>query len=217
MCYRMNINFMPVQIKRFVEDDNIRLVLFGDTHGFCDDIRVQTGILKQIRPDFYLHELIENRKYVSEILLKKALLHGKSEMFSIVSNFGELFPIFDLCLRYRVPLIGMDLRNMGRENMGVIFKDKLTKNEAIKENQLQEKREHHQATVINKYVIKAKAFVFAVTGAYHLRKRSHLLKNIKAKKYIVICPAFKGKAVFGPKNKMRQKDIHYDLKVCSNF
>ena len=213
----MNFNFRPAQIKRFVEKDKIRLVLFGDTHGFCDDIQVQTEILKQIRPDFYIHELIENKKYVSERSLKKALLHDKSERFSIVSSFGELFPIFDICLKYRIPLIGMDMRNMGRKNMDAIFKDKLTKDEAIIENHLQEKRERHQAAIINKYFITAKAFVLAVAGAYHLRKRSYLLKNIKAKNYLLIYPAFKGEAVFGPKNKMRQKDIYYDLKVCSKL
>jgi hypothetical protein len=98
----MASKFSPVSVKELVQRYGIRHVIFGDTHGFLDDSAVQSSLFKQLHPEFYLHEMIEEQTFLTPDSLQKVLSHKPCiEKYRVdieLSTSDQLFVILFLIL-----------------------------------------------------------------------------------------------------------------------
>ena len=174
----------------FIRNNNIRLVLFAETHGFLDEIPVQRKIIQKMKPDFLLYEMLEESKILNSKEAKIFLNKPDKDDFSFISTYKDLKPTIKLAKSFNLPIIGCDLKNMD-QNSKDWLKKKFSREEGRK---LIKKRELRQAKVINQYT--SKGIVFASLGAYHLRRGSITISNLKEKKFIIVSPSFNGKEAF---------------------
>ena len=191
------------------------IILFGETHGFFNDIEVQKKMIENTNPKYYLYELLEDKKIISEEEFKDYLSKNDEERFSIISTYGEIKPIIKLAQQFKLNLIGCDIKNMGRINADFLKKNKLTPKEEKFEIDLLEKREKHQAKIIAHY-LKFKENIFVSLGAYHLRKESEIFKNIK-KEFIICYPTWKGQQKFEPSEEMKEEEIIYIVEEGKSY
>jgi len=189
-----------------IRSHNIKLVLFGEYHGFLNQILVQRKIIQSVRPDFFLYEMLEEYKVLNEKDAKKFLSKPDSKDFSFISTYGELKPMIRLARNLNLPIIGCDIKNMG------VDKDWREKKFSNKEaNRITQKREFRQAKIINKYV--SKGLVFALLGDYHLRNNGLVLSKLKEKKVIIVRPLFKWNERFNNPRKFKNYEISYVIKM----
>ena len=75
--YKINIKIRGCKSIRdwgeFIRVHNIKLVLFGEHHGFLNQIQVQRKIIQNVRPDFFLYEMLEEEKILNDKNAKKFL------------------------------------------------------------------------------------------------------------------------------------------------
>lgn len=193
------------ELGEFIRNNHIKLVLFGEYHGFVKQIQVQRKILRKVLPNFFLYELFEENKILSNKDAKKFLNKLNNEEFSFVSTYGQLKPIIRLARSFNLPIIGCDVKNMAvnknwREN-------KFSKKEAAG---ITRKRELRQAKVINEYT--SKGLVFALLGDYHLRKNSLVLSKLETKA-IIVRPSFKWGDRFNYVKKFKDSETSYFVKL----
>ncbi|MEK6894466.1 MAG: hypothetical protein AABX10_03305 [Nanoarchaeota archaeon] len=195
-------------LQEYMRLHNINLVLFGEYHGFINQIDVQKRVIEEVKPNYFLYEMLEWKKILDDKDAKKFLSTSDQDGFSVVSSYGQLKPIIKLCRRFDLPIIGCDLKNMGVNNGW--RKNKFSKEKADK---ITKRRELQQAKVINQYV--SKGLTFALLGDYHLRKNSFLWQKLKEKKFIVIRPGFKWEERFNDKKKFKDSEISYNIQTIS--
>lgn len=194
------------KIKDFIRDNNIKLVLFGEYHGFIGQSKLQKEILKDVKPDFFLYELLEEKKILNNKEAKIFLETPNNKNFSVVSTYGQLKPIIKLARCFSLPIIGCDLKNIGVTDG---WRKKIISNEDAR--RVTNKRELQQSKIINRYA--SKGLVFALLGEYHLRRSSLLLSKLKSKKIIVVKPLFRWKKRFNHLKKFNKSEVSYLIKL----
>lgn len=195
-------------LRGYIKLHNINLVLFGEYHGFVNQIDVQKRVIQRVKPDFFLYEMLEEKKIFNDKDAKKFLSIPDKEDFSVVSSYGQLKSIIRLCRKFDLPIIGCDLRNMG-VNKGW-RKNKFSKEEA---DRITKRRELQQARIINQYT--SKGLVFALVGDYHLRRNSVLWSKLHINEAIIVRPAFKWEERFNNKKRFKDSEISYSIKHIS--
>jgi|GEM_PF-2095799 len=198
------------KIKDFMKTNDINLVLFGEYHGFINQIQVQREIIKEVKPNFFLYEMLEEKKILNDKDSKKFINNPDNKNFSFISTYGELKPIVKLAKSFNLPIIGIDIKNMGVKNKNW-SKKKFSPEEA---KMITNKRELRQSKVINEYT--SKGLVFALLGDYHTRKNGLLLSRLKTKKIIVVKPSFKWAERFNDKKKFKNSEVSYEVKLVNN-
>ena len=194
-------------LKEFIGKNNIKLVLFGEYHGFLKQIRVQNRILNEVAPNFFLYEMLENRNILNDGDAKLFFSKPSNKDFSFISKYGDLKPMIRLVRNLNLPLIGCDIKNMGAKS-----KDwRKSKFSSKKAEELTKKRELQQAKVINHF--SSKGLVFALLGDYHLRRNSLVLSKLKLKNAILIRPSFKWGDDFNDLKNIKGKNISYLVKL----
>ena len=219
--YRLNIKIKELhnlrELTNFIRNQKIKLVLFGEYHGFVNQIDVQKAIIKKVKPYFFLYEMLEEKKILNDREANKFLRTPDKDDFSVVSNYSQLKPIIRLCRRFGLPIIGCDIKNMCIKNKNwskMSHKERIATFSDEEAEIITRKRELRQAKVINEYT--SKDLTFVLLGNYHLRKNSGLWRKLKQKKVIVIRPEFKWKEKFNDKNKFKDSEVSYNIKYISH-
>jgi|SRR3989344_1583552 len=219
--YRLNIKIKELhnlrELTNFIRNQKIKLVLFGEYHGFVNQIDVQKAIIKKVKPYFFLYEMLEEKKILNDREANKFLSTPDKDDFSVVSNYSQLKPIIRLCRRFGLPIIGCDIKNMCIKNKNwskMSHKERIATFSDEEAEIITRKRELRQAKVINEYT--SKDLTFVLLGNYHLRKNSGLWRKLKQKKVIVIRPEFKWKEKFNDKNKFKDSEVSYNIKYISH-
>jgi len=198
-----NIN----SLGNFMRSHKIKLVLFGEYHGFIDQIQIQRKIIKNVKPKFILYEMLEEEKILNDKDAKRFLDKSDNKDFSVISNYGQLKPMIKLARSFDLPIIGCDIKNMGCKG-----KDWMKKRFTLEEGKkIRNKRELRQSKVINEYA--SKSLVFASLGTYHIRRNSLVLSKLKAKKVIVVKPLFGWVERFNQPKKFKNSEISYIVKL----
>ena len=210
----LKIDISKKTLNQIIKKEKIRLILFGETHGFIsDETKHIEYLIKTFKPDIILYELLETKK-LSTISSKNNFLKNlDNKKFSIISKQGDLKNIIKLDKKYNLTIEGCDLKNMGRRKT-IIFNKKLTKKEMIKEEKIIDKREKYHIKFIKKAMSKHN-LCFVILGAYHLRKNSPLLKSLNNS--IIVYPTYKGKIEFKPDEIKSQDKIIYVAKILDNY
>jgi len=197
------------ELGNFMKTNNIRLILFGEYHEFINQIQIQKKIIKNIKPDFFLYEMLEEKKILNDKDAKKFLNNPDDKDFSVISTYGELKPVIKLARSFDLPIIGCDIKNMGcKDKNWVEKKFTLEEGKVITKN-----RELKQSKVINEYV--SKGIVFALLGDYHIRRGSLILPKLKEKKIIIVKPSFKWVERFSHAKKFDNSEISYVIKLIN--
>src|SRR3989338_300361 len=218
--YRLNIKIKELhnlrELTNFIRNQKIKLVLFGEYHGFVNQIDVQKAIIKKVKPYFFLYEMLEEKKILNDREANKFLSTPDKDDFSVVSNYSQLKPIIRLCRRFGLPIIGCDIKNMCIKDKNwskMSHKERIATFSNEEGERMENKRELRQAKVINEYT--SKGLVFAVLGTYHARRNSLVLSKLREKQAIVIRPAFKWKERFNHKEKFKDSEISYIVKLIN--
>lgn len=196
------------KLKEILETRKIKAIIFGETHGFLEDNKIQEEIISIFKPDIFLYEMLEETELNSIEKINKFLSKEDSEEFSIISNVGELKGTIKLAKKYNSPIRGMDIKNMLRKDNSFLHKEVLTDEEIKEEEEILLKREDRQKKAILENINKNKK-VFASTGIYHLRKESPLRKL--PNECIWVYPIYDGKQVFEPPEDMDIKKIKWEI------
>ena len=77
------------KLKELIKDNNITLVLFGEYHGFSIQISILKEIIKITKPDFFLYEMLEEKKILNNKDAKHFLNKLDNKDFSFISTFIE--------------------------------------------------------------------------------------------------------------------------------
>ncbi len=197
------------EIGNFIRNHNIKLVLFGEYHGFINQIQIQREIIRNMKPDFFLYELLEEKKILNSKDAKKFLDSPNDKDFSVISTYGELKPIIKLARSFHLPVIGCDIRNMSLRNK----KWKGKKFSPEESRKITKKRELRQSKVINEYT--SKGLVFMLLGDYHTKRNSLVLSKLKERKFILIKPLFKWAEKFNYGRKFNNSEISYIVKLIN--
>lgn len=174
------------ELRDFMRLNNIRLVLFAETHGFLKETQIQKKIIESINPDFFLYEMLEESQILNDQEAHAFLDRPNKEDFSFISTYGDLKPTIKLARSFKLPIIGCDIKNMCCDSKNWM-------NESFPRGhwgKVTKTREARQSKIINQY--SQKGLVFATLGAYHLRKGSYVIKNLDEKKFILVNPLFNG-------------------------
>lgn len=195
------------ELADFIKSNNIKLILFAETHGFLDEIPVQRKILQNIQPNFFLYEMLEESKILNSKDAKRFLSKQDKDDFSVISTYKELKPTIRVANSFNLPIIGCDIKNMCQRNKSWL-KKRFSREEA---KALTKKRELRQSKIINEYT--SKGIVFASLGAYHLRRGSITISNLKENKFIIVGPSFKGKEAFLIRANQKEVADSYSVKL----
>jgi len=191
-----------------------KLILFGETHGFLDDVAILDELIEIFRPTIFLYELLEETKLISINEQKEFLNQPDEKDFSFISTFGELKKTVELAIKYNIPIMGNDIKNMCRKNKDFLKKTKLNEVEIKNEEEILLKREKRQAEKIIDF-IKHGENILTTTGTFHLREDSILL-NIN-ENYLIIYPAYEGKQLFEPPEDFNIDKVTLEIKeICHN-
>lgn len=210
----LKIDVSKKDLNQIIKKEKIKLILFGETHGFIyDEVKHIESLIKIFKPNIILYELLENKKLKTVSSKNNFLKKPDNKKFSMISKQGDLKKIIKLAKKYNLPIEGCDLKNMGRKKPIPINK-KLTKKEIIKEKKIIDKREKYHLEFIKK--VKSKHnLCFVILGAYHLRKNSPLIKSLNYS--IIVYPTYKGKMKFAPDKIKSQEEIIYVAKMLKDY
>jgi len=192
--------------------ENKKLIIFGETHGFLDDLKIQEEIIGLFQPTILLYEMLEETELLTPENQNEFLNLPDEKDFSIISTVGELKKTISLAKKYNLPIVGIDIKNMCREDRAFLTKTKLTKEEQKSEEEILEKRERIQVKRIRDY-LKKEEKVFVTTGAFHLRKDSPLLEIDNS---AIIYPAYEGKQLFEPPEGFDIKKVTFEVKEITS-
>jgi hypothetical protein len=193
------------KIKDFHYREGARLVLFGEAHGMLQETKIQEKILEIFPCDVFMYEMLEDKFLITKKEQEDFLSKQDQEDFSIISKNQELKPTILLAKKFNLPLIGCDLKNMGRKDTN--FQDENSK----EEQELMRGRELIQFQRIKQEMDKGKR-VFASVGIYHILPRSKLIKNLKKEKVLIVYPIFKSGEIFGYKQYFNLEEVEYTTK-----
>lgn len=181
-------------IKEYINKNNIKVIFFAETHGMVDELRIQEKIIEYSKPDFYLYELLEEDKLISEEDFKNFLSREDNEDFSIISQISDLKPTVKIAKKFNIPLIGCDIKNMLRKDTKFRELNKISNSKLKKEEGIIKKREEKQIEIINKYLNFKTNLLFVSLGAHHLRENSPVLKSVRSN-YLIVYPLFNGRKI----------------------
>jgi hypothetical protein len=208
------IENLKTQLSEILKEKKISLIIFGETHGFLDDNKIQEEIIKIFKPDIFLYEMLEETELISETQKNKFLEEKNNKDFSVISNFGELKKTIALAKKYHLPILGNDIKNMCRENRDFLKKNNLTEEEIREEKTILENREIRQSQKIITLSNENKK-ILSTTGAFHLRKDSPLLNLNIGKSYLIIYPVYNGEQLFEPPEDFDIKKISIKIEKIS--
>lgn len=198
------------RLKEILETKIIKAIIFGETHGFFDDNRIQEEIISIFKPDIFLYEMLEETELDSPERINEFLSKEDSEEFSIISNVGELRETIKLAKKYGFPIKGMDIKNMLRKDKSFLQREVLTDEEMKREEEILFEREDRQKRVILDNIHRDKK-IFASTGAYHLREDSPLRKL--SSECIWIYPIYDRQQIFEPPANVDIKKIKWGISI----
>jgi hypothetical protein len=183
--------------------------IFGETHGFADDIFAEAAVLEKVKAEFFLFERLEEKTLISLHEQARFMKNKDHGQFSIISTYSDLKPTVELAIKYKLKLIGCDIKNMGRKNASFLQQSKLSAKQRAFESNLLKKRELHQAKKILEHAKKTKKPLFVILGAYHLRKNSHALQALQGQDVILYLPTNNNRIVLGPSPGMNPEEIEF--------
>ncbi len=204
--FNLNQNFS--NFLEIINSKNIKLIIFGETHGALEDTKIQEKIISAIKPNYFLYELLEDKSLPTIKEIKDFLNKKDNEDFSIISKYKDLKPTILLAQSKNIPLIGCDIKNLGRKNTDFRSIKIITSKIAKKEEDLLKLRENRQGEVILDHLNKSN-ILFVSVGAYHLRKDSYLLNNLSKVRYIKVYPSIFGQPLFEPPSKKDLEDLKW--------
>lgn len=211
---KMDDKLFVDKLKKYLNDGNISIIVFGETHGFLDDSKLQKIILNYFRPSLILYEMLEETSLLSPQEKTKFLEEDNKKDFSVISTFGELKKTISLAKEFELPIKGCDLKNMCRENKDFLSKTELNPEEEKLEKKIIDKRERKQIRIIQKSFEKYKK-IFVSLGAYHLRENAPIYKLLKEIEGLIIYPSYKGEQSFGPEEGMTLSEVSFEIKKLS--
>ncbi|HVY01142.1 MAG TPA: hypothetical protein VHA12_00040 [Candidatus Nanoarchaeia archaeon] len=188
------------------------IILFGNTHGFIDDLSIQEMLIDLFKPKSYLFELLEDKNLFNLKEITDFLKRNKDEYFSITTKNSQIQEVVSRLMNHNLQFIGCDLKNLGRKNKEELIRTSLTKEEEEYEEQLLKKRETVQAKKVISVINSTKKPVFLSVGAYHLREFSYLLQELKGHSLFVAQPFYEDEALFEPKENIIKENIKYKIK-----
>lgn len=197
------------KLKQILKEKNIKLIIFGETHGFLEDNKFQEEIINVFKPNLFLYEMLEETSLDTKEQIEDFLLKQDSEDFSIISTFGELKNTIDVAKKHNISIRGMDIKNMLRKDKTFLTKFELTEEDVKIEERILKEREEKQKQQILLNLQEGNR-VFASTGAYHIRPDSPLL-NLNLN-YLVIYPAYNGEQVFEPPVDFKKENVGFEVK-----
>lgn len=203
------------ELERYIKNEKIKLVLFAETHGILDETSIQKEILKNLKFDLFIYELLEDKKLISNNDFEDFLLKDSEKDFSIISKYGELKPTIRLAKENNLAIIGCDLKNTGRTNTNFRVKE-FSEEDLKEEEKLMEKREAVHYKTIFKYLNKNKR-IFASIGLYHLLPKSYLMNQLYTAKFVIIYPEFKSGEKFGERTEFNKQEVHYKLNTGEEY
>lgn len=204
---------MIEKLKTLLKEKNINLILFGETHGFLEDSKFQENIINEFKPTIFLYEMLEETRLLDKEDKEDFLMKPDGEEFSVISHFGELKKTVQLAKEKALPIEGMDIKDMCRENKDFLKNLDPTSEEIKREEEILLKREQRQVNVIISNLKKGEK-VFATTGAFHLRKDSPLL-NI-GENFVIVYPSYKGEQIMGPTEDMKLEEISFEVREITS-
>jgi len=90
----------------YLHANSIKLVLFAETHGLLNENPIQEKLIREIKPNFFLYEMLEESKICSDKSAKIFFDKPNNKNFSIISTYGELKPTLRIARKFKLPLIG---------------------------------------------------------------------------------------------------------------
>jgi hypothetical protein len=153
--------------------------------------------------------MMEDKILTKKEEIERFLKKDDKEQFSTVTTYAELKPKVRLARKHSAKVIGCDLKNLGRKNLNFLKKTKITVNDKKSEKSLLTKREARQAKIMLKYAKISEKPVFASVGAYHLRRSSVLLKELKNQDVTIYVPTYKNKILLGQKKRLRPENVKF--------
>ena len=185
------------------------LIVVGELHGFEISTELIKSLISKNKSKFILHEMMEDYEVDPE--QAKSCLTGRF-WISNVFDFGGVKHLLEISSGMGVRIIGSDMHDHGIEDIEdyhVLDRD-LTEEEIEEENGLIALRGKKQAGTILEYVQKSQKPVIAITGAYHLRRESELMKRLIAtdRKILIYFPACDGKMFYG-QHPFSMEDLKY--------
>jgi len=188
-------------------NENFKLVLFGETHGYLNDLEMIREIVSKFKPSVFIWEMFENKSCIDKKDFNEFLKNKDENDFSLISTYGELKGVVSFIDSHNIPLVGCDLPNMGRKDK-IDFNRKLNLSEEKQEGGLLKTREQQQAKVIIDHLNKGRR-VIASVGAYHLRPGSNLLKCLAKINYIIVQPKRGNTFIYGPEEGLDKEGISF--------
>jgi len=204
------------QLNQFVNSNSIKLVVFGESHGFFNDLALQEDLICQLSPKTYAYEMLEESNISSEKEFNNFMNHEDITEFSIISTYGELKPAVTMARNKGMLITGCDIKNMGRENRDFLKIINPTPEQKKHEKELMQRREKFMSQKLIS-LLRDEQLVFASLGAYHLRKKSFLWDGLENIKVLICYPTFKGQQKFGPTKGMKEEDILYILETKESY
>lgn len=194
------------ELASYAKKANIKVIIFGETHGFIDDLAFIDIILTTLKPSNILYELLENisiGKNYTSIIDKKP-----SEHFSLISSYGDLQAIVSLAKKHALPISGCDLPSLGRTEPIPL---ELTPEIELFEKELLASREaHHKKVVLSTHPWP----VFVIVGSYHLRDNAPLRSIPNA---LFFLPFARGEIQFGQTGNLEKNEIIIEVISTSSI
>jgi hypothetical protein len=190
---------------------NLPFIFLGSTHGYLDDFTKQKEIILALKPEFVLYEELEDLTLDSKEKFEDLC---KKKKISNMTSFEEVEKIVNLCLKEKIKLIGIDLKNFGfDENLQKKIKnqEEVSSQEEETLNKITSLREKIHLEKILEYKKKTSKPLVIIMGSWHLREGSFLRKNLKNYKLILPCDK-NNKPLFGPGE---DKEVRY-VEITSN-
>lgn len=189
-----------------IKNNQIEVVLIGELHGWDKSLKIEENIIRLIKPNIFLHELLEC--YIVTPLDARRILN-KKEWKSKVHSFHDIKQIFSIILKLKIAGRGHDLIYHGIRNIQdyYVTDRELTEKEEKDEQALTKRREEKQKIVILK-ILTSERPVIAISGSYHLRDDSPIIKSLRDKKMALIYPSINGNLYYGQEGLQSDKIIY---------
>ncbi len=175
-------------LRDYIDSENIGIVLVGDVHDPGIDHEIQGNVLEAIRPDYYLHEFLEDSDYLSQTEIKNVLEHP-------TKHDPNTAYIFRLAQRHGTKLIGCDLKGQGMDYLDEAPEEEIA--EWTKRNPdddglgfINVLREKKMGNMAKRYHRKSGSPVVEAVGAYHLIDSSSIYQVLKGNNVYMIYPSF---------------------------
>lgn len=168
-------------LEEYLAQNKIKIVLIGDTHIPRFDEEVQRAIIEVVKPEYFLHEFLEDKEYVNKTSILKGLQ-------TIRPNRLQDEHIFRLGLNFNLKLIGCDLKENGfylledgsiPQEIQDAYCDLYPDDPAANAKLTDEPREIQMGKTIKKYSELSKRPVVAAVGFCHLKPNSFIYRELK--------------------------------------